>query len=224
MFTAKEINRIEDYIYGRLDKESATAFVEEMVGNAALLQEVFVRQLVQESAEEQHLVNLLEEAHQDANMEGFVSNIQAIDESFHVNIQQLLEEKDKPESNSEPTTYTLDELLAMFRPAAEYEEVLLSAARAADMEVLKPQNGADCTNGQIEFVLKQNLSADFKVRIENNRMEAILSKRFKAKETRFVMELPSHQFPPGRYYWKLWNKSGLVMGMFFVGKELMPNG
>ncbi len=235
MFTKKEINKIEDYIYGHMDAQSAADFVDEMVNNVTLLQEVFVRQVINETTDEQHLISLLEEANADKGMKGFLHNIQAIDQAFHINVHQLLEEN-PPTSAQETETYTLDDLLAMFQPAREYEEVLLSAARAANMEVIQPVNGQNC-KGQIQFLLKEALSADFKVRIENNQMEAILTQRFQASQTEFTIDLPSNLFQasqteftidlpsnlfqPGRYYWKLWNKSGLVMGMFFVGKELM---
>ncbi len=212
MFTTKEINRIEDYIYGRLSEDESKNFVEEMADNVELMQEVFVRQLIQETAEENYLVGLLEEAESDANLDEFVANIEAIDQTHHLNVQDLLKEESK-------TTYTLDELLAMFRPVTEYEELLEAAERAGSIEVVQPVNGQNCSD-KIDFVLKQALSNDFKVRIENNKMEALLTQRFKASTTNFTVD--TRQLAPGRYYWKLWNRSDLMMGMFFVRKELMP--
>lgn len=214
MFTAKEINRIEDYIYGRLSEEESKKFVAEMDNNTALEQEVFLRQLIQETAEEDYLVNLLEQAKEDANLGDFIANLKAIDETHHTNLQDLLKEE-------AASTYTLDELLAMFKPIAEYEEMLVTSERAetGDIEVEKPVNGQNC-HTELTFSLKRPLSSDFRVRIENNQMQAILKQSFKASTTTFAVATDS--FAPGRYYWKLWNQSGLVMGMFFVRKELMP--
>ena len=213
MFTAKEINRIEDYIYGRLSEEESKKFVAEMDNNAALEQEVFLRQLIQETAEEDYLVNLLEEAKEDTNLGDFIANLKAIDETHHTNLQDLLKEETA-------STYTLDELLTMFRPIAEYEEMLVTAERAetGDIEVENPVNGQNC-HTELAFSLKRPLTTDFKVRIENNQMQAVWKQRFKASTTTFTVATDS--FPPGRYYWKLWNQSGLVMGVFFVRKELL---
>ncbi len=137
----------------------------------------------------------------------------------------------------EPPTYTLSELLEMFAPINELEEVATTRSAASvageaapktlETIVVLPENGVNC-HDTLFFDLAEPIASPLLCYIYNNKREQLLAQNIAANEVSFDLAL---SLPPGRYYWELkptnraiFQQLGSAIGMFFVHEELMPQG
>ena len=222
MITQKELNMIELYLAQRLDGAELARFNERLKKDENFVEEVFVQKMIKEAAEEAHLLEVQAEAAADSSLDSFTQAMQAIDEAYHttINIDDLLAEETTQEDVNQ--TYTLDDLLDMFGVVEEYEEAMALAERAGELNVIAPINGAEM-RGEITFQLERPLDSKLKLRIENNQKQALVTQKIEAGTTTFTVSLPASDFAPGRYYWKLWGREGMVIRSFFIAKGMMPS-
>lgn len=117
--------------------------------------------------------------------------------------------------------YTLEQLKALFQPIPNYQMVMGYTDRSGGLSVVRPENELDCQSGMLSFELETPASNTIQFTIENNQQEAVLSQEIAGKEAYFIIHLPEG-LTPGIYYWKISHKEELVIGNFYVQKELMP--
>lgn len=127
--------------------------------------------------------------------------------------------------NQEPT-YSLAELLAMFEPVEHYDALLAEVERSAaapvspPVHVLLPQNDINCYH-TIVFELDRPTPTDLILIIENNQEDELIESVFPAHTQQYRQSLSG--FAPGCYYWKLMlDEDNMLIGKFYVRKELMP--
>ncbi len=135
--------------------------------------------------------------------------------------EQVGSVKAKLNQVKEQINYTIDQLVAMFRPVNNYQMVMGYTDRSGGLSVIHPENELDCQSGILSFELEAPASNTIQFTIENNQQEIVLTKEVAANEAYFMITLPEG-LTPGIYYWKLSHKEELVMGNFYVQKELMP--
>jgi len=137
----------------------------------------------------------------------FEQNLKAIEQDFY---------KEKE------TTYSIEELLDMFKEVPDYEDELeMSATRSLEnLKVIDPKNGENCID-QVKFVLNNDAPENLTISIENSNEDEVLECVFAKKEKELSVNLES--LKPGRYYWKLFGDTiDLYIGSFFIRKDLMP--
>lgn len=225
MITQKELTTIEKYLSCKLDGAELARFNERLEKDKNFVEEVFIQKMIKEAAEEAYLLETWSSVAADRSLDSFSQAMQAIDEAYHteINIEDLLSFEPSVQEEKEPQTYTLDDLLDMFGVVEEYEEAMALAERAGELKVIVPQNGMDI-KGSITFQLEVPLDSTLKLRIENNKKQNLITQKIDAGVSTFTVTLPTEQFEPGRYYWKLWGREGMVIRSFFVAKDRMPNG
>lgn len=126
-------------------------------------------------------------------------------------------------------SYTLDEILAMFAPCDELEEIVTRsgqgiAAAQQHPQVLQPQHQLQIkTTDQLVFKLQQGVPVPLTLLVYNNQTDELAAIDLPPNTATFTVAI-SH-YPPGRYYWRLRaNISGkermtyaTVMRAFLVG-------
>ncbi|MEZ4885327.1 MAG: hypothetical protein R3E32_11415 [Chitinophagales bacterium] len=112
----------------------------------------------------------------------------------------------------------LDDLAAAFLPIPQYETVLAAASRSTAFEVVLPENGLDCKGGILVFELKKGIDKTLQLSIENNQKTVLIEEVIEAQTTYF--EASVRNLEAGLYYWKLKTENDLVMGSFFIRKDL----
>ncbi len=217
MLSSEDQILIEKYFQGSLDEEASAAFLNRLEIDVAFFKRVMALQVLEEASLDLHYKDLAEEVKEDKNGE-FLDFKKAL-ESAELDVY-LEEEILQPlqQNRGSETTYSLEELLADFQVVPAYEEMMLTEERGEMIEVLEPINRFHCKNRVLTFTLKEALTSAFSLRIENNQMKAVFKQKFPTNSAAsFTITLPDDAFPPGLYYWKLWNRNGTVMGSFLVG-------
>lgn len=128
--------------------------------------------------------------------------------------------------NSNEQSYTLEELLDMFKVVSHYEAAieqanLAMAARSSRLEVIRPANQADCTH-DLTFELSKAVSEVLHLTIEDSEEDEVYEGKFPLNTTVFT-PIFDKALLPGRYYWKLMGSTyETTIGTFFIHKELKP--
>ena len=123
----------------------------------------------------------------------------------------------------EQIDYTIDQLIALFYPVPSYNKVMAYTNRSKGFSAVAPKDGIDCKEGALYFELAKPSNSQVNIQIENNQQAVLLQQTVAAKEAFFSVDLPTN-LRPGIYYWKLSNKEDMLMGSFYVGKSMMPEG
>ena len=164
-----------------------------------------------------------------AALEGalLMANEMDLDPQTMLNFKDELAFKAGLHNNIEEPTYTLEELLAMFEPVEHYDAMLEVVERSAPtllpmpIHVLSPQNETNCYN-TIIFELDRPAPQDLTLIIENNQEDELIENVFPAHAATYRQLLTG--FAPGCYYWKLiLDEDNMLMGKFYVRKDLMPH-
>lgn len=108
---------------------------------------------------------------------------------------------------------SLDELTALFMSVPNYSQVL----RSRDLIVIQKQGETS-----LFFELKQTTTRPFQIIIEDNSKTLLVKQEVPANRQRFEVSLENIKQIPGRYYWKAKPNKELMVGEFFIQKELMP--
>ncbi len=105
------------------------------------------------------------------------------------------------EDFEEKVSYTLDGLVAMFRPVNIYEKriakELVGTRQLGGLKVKYPENETDCLE-EVTFELEQSVNDVLKLSIENNEEDEVLKKVIETNTIRFTINIKN--FKPGRYY------------------------
>ncbi len=123
--------------------------------------------------------------------------------------------------------YTVEQLQKLFAPQAIYEQHISNfSLRAASYKLLQPEQGLDCSNYQLQFELQNpvNKGDEIEIIIENNQYEELLVKEYISSipAPPFILHLNPEIFTTGRYYWKFSVEDQVIIGSFFINKQLMP--
>jgi hypothetical protein len=192
-------DNLEKYLNGTMDTEELNHFKALLITDDQLVKDVFEQKMLQEAVQQYEQLNALYDLLTD--------------------IQQQRTDRNK-------RSYTLDELLEMFEPSAYYEEEFAATRSAIEnalsISVTAPAIDADCID-KIDFVFDPPLVNDTVLSIENNREEPVVAEQNIAKKSANACIDIAHLLP-GRYYWKLDNNSDMIIGGFYVQKNMMPNG
>ncbi len=122
---------------------------------------------------------------------------------------------------------SLEELAKWFLPFPAYEKQALQfaqrASNAANLPLQTPPHEMDCVDHQLYFELDSRLDTDEEIEIviENNRSQEVAAFEFEADTQVFKINLVDQALSPGRYYWKFMVEDVILMGSFFIQKELM---
>ena len=226
MITFEDFLLIEDYLSENLDSEQSVAFQKRMSADNAFAEQVFLQeQLVHAVAKQK-------------KQQRFRDVFDSVQSAFHLSleadalVQDLIQATvyPSPTNNEEgaTTTYTLEELLDMFKPVGHYELAIAESMdgglrRFDNLRVWEPINGINCTGGKLHFRLNRAVAQeDIIVRIENNREDTVLDEQLSGPASG-EFEINVASLSPGRYYWKL--KAGnqdAIIGMFFIHKDILP--
>ena len=129
--------------------------------------------------------------------------------------------KEKFRQNMEQVQLTIDELLTLFQPSPQYAPLLAHASRSEGLAISQPENGIDCSSGQLGFEFTNTSGTPISITIENNHHQTLSTHELAANTQQYVVTLD--QMLPGRYYWKLSaGKGEVVIREFFIRKDLMP--
>jgi len=123
--------------------------------------------------------------------------------------------------NQEPT-YSLSDLLEMFKTVPDYEEELIASTTrsCSRLRVLSPNIGENFDK-KINFILSVNAPEDLTISIENTSEDIV--GEYVINEGVMETTIPLTSFLPGRYYWKLFGDSvDMFLGSFLVSADLMP--
>ncbi len=200
----------------------------------ALIEKYFLNNL---STEEQQLFDKLQRTDEEFAVEvTFYSDFMGSTEAFgnqqlkahfqqlEVNIQATEAKQTTSQSSfaklNEQINYTIDQLIALFLPVPSYSKVMAYTNRSKGLTVLNPKQEMDC-KGTLHFELQTLSASPLKVQIENNQQKIILEQTYLTHELFFMVDLPN-ELAPGIYYWKLSNKEVMLMGAFYIHKDLMP--
>lgn len=118
-------------------------------------------------------------------------------------------------------TLLADEISFLFQPVPHYQANLAMANRSGNLRVENPLAGFDAVEDSLHFKLQKTPSHELQLSIENNLQEILISKIISPKQGKsFTVSLERLQGIPGRYYWRLAMNREVVMGEFFIRKEL----
>ncbi len=124
--------------------------------------------------------------------------------------------------------YSIEELKKMFAPFPAYDQYALQFAQRAASDVnlvLKaPENDMNCESLQLEFSLSKPLETEEEIEIviEDNQSREKIAQEFEPTTQQFKINLSQANLSPGRYYWKFMVEDAVVIGSFFIQKDLMP--
>lgn len=122
--------------------------------------------------------------------------------------------------------YTLEQLLQLFAPVPAYQTQLarISLRAAATDILLSPPTSYDCVDYQLQFSLEKPLSKteELELIVEDNQFNEVYAQEYPPQTTEFTVQLNPNDYAPGRYYWKLSVEDQLLIGEFFIQKDLMP--
>lgn len=209
MITQKEYNSIEQYLNGQLNDHELQTFLQRLATDEPFAEAVFLQDQIQSELT-------------DTRFQNFKTTMTAVEAAYHTKIDEAALLMDESE---EEGLYTLEELLEMFQPVNHYEKAISEAefagvVRAGGMDIITPDNGADCSQS-ITFQLINPVSTPIKIVIENSEEDIVKRAKIEAGATQLTVD--TSDLLPGRYYWKLKSKvHGTMLGMFFVQKGLMP--
>ncbi len=118
--------------------------------------------------------------------------------------------------------YTIDQFIQLFRPIPNYTTAIAAITRGKSISLIKPKNEADFSNEVIHFAFENALKKDIEILIENNQYDILIEEEVDAGHQKYSLQIPTKDFPPSRYYWKIIEEDALVlMGTFFVRKDLI---
>lgn len=133
-------------------------------------------------------------------------------------------------------TYTLQELLAYFKPIEHFE----SANRRSSFEpkktgldalVLSPENEIDCLDYTLDFTLKEAVPFELELTILDNQEDILKTQIIAAQTFTFSVSLTFLQSKVGKFYWRLKANTRdrairkeykSVVRSFFLNKQMNP--
>ena len=120
--------------------------------------------------------------------------------------------------------YTIEQLMERFSPLPNYTVAIAATTRGSSISLIAPQNDADFSEGWIGFDFGKPLKKELEVLIEDNQYDILIEEEINIGQTEARFPIPSDDFPPGRYYWKLIEEDELALiGTFFIRKDLMES-
>ncbi|MFK7905529.1 MAG: hypothetical protein AB8B69_10410 [Chitinophagales bacterium] len=108
---------------------------------------------------------------------------------------------------------SLDELTTLFMPIPNYARVM----RSEGLVVNRKLDGT-----AIIFELQRVSTRSFQVIIEDNLRTPLIKQEIPSNTQRFEISLEDIEQVPGRYYWRAKPNKDLLVGEFFIQKDLMP--
>ncbi len=163
---------------------------------------------------------------------GFIEEEVANSRAFLQSLEtQSLKEKlgDAISKVKQQIQYSIEELTKMFAPFPAYDQYAMQFAQRAASDVhlvLKaPENDMNCTSLTLNFSLTKPLQTDEEIEIvvEDNQSREKIAEEFESDTQHFEIDLSQSNLSPGRYYWKFMVEDAVVIGSFFIQKELMPS-
>lgn len=213
MITQSDFNSIEQYLSGQLTDSELQVFLQQMEADESFAEAVFLQEQIK-----------IEWT--DTGFQNFKETLQGVEETYHASDNQtVLDKSQKQDTTLNKGVYTLEELLAFFRPVNHYEKAISEAelagvVRANELGIVTPENGADCSEN-IVFQLKSPVTESIKIIIENSEEDIVKRGELQAGKTQ--LNIDTSDLRPGRYYWKIKSRQhGTTLGMFFVQKNWMP--
>ncbi len=107
---------------------------------------------------------------------------------------------------------SLDELATLFMPIPNYAQVLRSEGLIINR----------MSEESIIFELQRAATHSFQIIIEDNLKTPLIKQEIPSNIQRFEVSLEDIKQVPGRYYWKAKPSKDLLVGEFFIQKDLMP--
>lgn len=214
MLSSEDKTLIEQYFQHNLDENTLTIFLKKLEDNHAFFEEVvawlFLHKRALKGKNDLNFSNPKQEQKHTSDFEKNLSDVE-LDVYLEEEILKPIQEKEGLEN-----TQKKEDLLENFRLVPAYEQMMATVERGRGIEVIAPSNRMYCEDYGLNFTLKKPLPPRTSIRIENNRTQAVFKQKLVEGRTTFTIELSPDLFPTGLYYWKLWNKNGMVMGSFLV--------
>lgn len=209
---------IERYLLQELTVEQQAIFDELVSSNAHFAETVLLEDLMLTALQETALEESLESVTNGSEYSDFCELLLDIDDNFAM--QQSIESILVSDCGAPQASGFSTHEAQSFRVVEEYAKALAAMQRSdsatiEEIAVLLPPNGIRCKNFQLSFRI-QPTDTLLKLRIENNRKQAILRLDIAVGTTDFVVQLPQDNCPNGRYYWKLYDKESMIIREFFI--------
>lgn len=174
----------ERFLANELTVGEEALFHQTLAADQRLEEQVFMQKMIQDTVS-------------DKKRRKFHEILKAVDEAFHLDLDEL------------------------FAEVPYYEALILEETRSGGAAIKLPDNEIDCSDGIITFELGHASVTPLKLTIENNQEDILLQLIIPPHITSFSLDLPKEQFKPGRYYWKLKGVECNVIRSFFIGKSFM---
>ena len=116
-----------------------------------------------------------------------------------------------------------NELVELFQPVSAYQLSLNTVSRSDGIVMEKPKNGIDASVGDLAFKFNADIQRVLRLKIENNMREVLIKQKIERGTHEFSVNLEALNNIPGRYYWKLIGAKDVLMGDFFIRKDLMAD-
>ncbi len=217
MLSEQEIQLISDYITGALDTVKRQEVEQRIRQDAVFRKEAFFQRLIQEATLEyvkQKSESGLEEAR--SIVEKLGDDLFAGEEVNYDDIEVDID--------IEPT-YSLEELINMFKPLKKYERRLAGISRSRGqkklLNIISPENGADIITGILVVEIATKLESDVEMSIYNNEEDKVLNEKLSMSAQKHKVDISSLKM--GRYYLRFKTKGyETTLKSFFVKKKFMP--
>jgi len=201
------------------------ALLERLVkGKATAKEQKEIQQLCVENPDIQEKLEFIQSLHK-----GLVaSEIHQMSKRLNILSHRLKQKKKQRLSAAvnKKFNYTPAQLQRLFAVVRPYQIHLAHLAlRAADIsELLSPPLSYDCKDYQLHFSLEKSLSKteELELIVEDNQFNELFAQEYMPTTTDFTVQLNPNDYAPGRYYWKLSSGDQLLIGEFFIRKDLMP--
>ncbi len=204
----KELERMRLYFNGRLKGKDLELFKTLLEGDSNFRHRVFVERMVFEAANEisteensSSMNTISAKGLQDAKQLSMTleSELFGKDDSF-------LEEWEV-DIDVEPV-YSLEELLAVFKPIEHFEAAnkrsqAVLGKEGLDALVKQPLAGIDCANFKLNFELTEALPFELEVTVLNNQEDIVHTQIIAPQSLHFEVTLFFLEAKAGKYYWRL---------------------
>ncbi len=232
----KELELMRLYFNGKLKGKALAEFEQKLKENKAFKQRVFIEKMVFETAYElfSDSTTSIEESHSSIGLQKAKSLAEELEDDLFMG-QEASWQNIEVDVDIEPV-YTLDELLAFFKPIEHFETAnrrsqSVLSGEGLDNLVKKPSAGIDCQTLQLDFELKEVIPIDLELTIFNNQEEILLTQIIEANTLSFHVSLLFLKTKVGKYYWRLKantrdriirKRYKSIVRSFFLNKSLNP--
>ncbi len=161
----------------------------------------------------------------------FAKELKALDEQMELSLQK---EKNTTHFSAKALwedflhqmDYTVEQLTSFFVPNPNYALLLENAHRGERFKVLAPPNNFACLGSRLNFELQKPHNQSLTLSIEDNQQDLVHRIVIPADESlNFAVDLSELDInKPGLYYWKLTDGKETCIRIFYVRKDLMPQG